>query len=114
MTGALPIGRPGDRAAVRSLTFDDVVAFTHLRFDHAGWAFANGAKTFPNARYVMAEREWAPYVNGEHGGDITTPRPSLPPATGCSPNSPHRGPSDSASISVISPSAGSSRAAPAR
>ena len=27
----------------------DVVAFTHLHFDHAGWAFANGDKTFPNA-----------------------------------------------------------------
>ncbi|HTI74800.1 MAG TPA: MBL fold metallo-hydrolase, partial [Mycobacterium sp.] len=28
----------------------DVVAFTHLHFDHAGWAYANGNKTFPNAR----------------------------------------------------------------
>ena len=25
----------------------DVVAFTHLHFDHAGWAFAHGARTFP-------------------------------------------------------------------
>jgi glyoxylase-like metal-dependent hydrolase (beta-lactamase superfamily II) len=52
----------------------DVVAFTHLHFDHAGWAFADGAKTFPNARYVLAAREWAPYANGQHRADTTTPR----------------------------------------
>ncbi len=51
----------------------DVVAFTHLHFDHAGWAFANGDKTFPNARYVMAAREWAPYADGTHRRDSTTP-----------------------------------------
>jgi glyoxylase-like metal-dependent hydrolase (beta-lactamase superfamily II) len=51
----------------------DVVAFTHLHFDHAGWAYANGAKTFPNARYVLATREWAPYEQGEHKADTTTP-----------------------------------------
>jgi glyoxylase-like metal-dependent hydrolase (beta-lactamase superfamily II) len=52
----------------------EVVAFTHLHFDHAGWAFANGAKTFPNARYVLAAKEWAPYASGRHRADITTPR----------------------------------------
>ena len=52
----------------------DVVAFTHLHFDHAGWAYANGAKTFPNARYVMAAKEWAPYLDGTQGADATTPR----------------------------------------
>jgi glyoxylase-like metal-dependent hydrolase (beta-lactamase superfamily II) len=31
----------------------DVVAFTHLHVDHIGW---NGA--FPNANYVVCEREW--------------------------------------------------------
>jgi glyoxylase-like metal-dependent hydrolase (beta-lactamase superfamily II) len=36
----------------------DVVAFTHMHFDHVGWAFTNGAKTFPRARYVLAAREW--------------------------------------------------------
>jgi glyoxylase-like metal-dependent hydrolase (beta-lactamase superfamily II) len=51
-----------------------VVAFTHLHFDHAGWAFANGAKTFPNARYVLAAKEWAPYATGRHRADIATPR----------------------------------------
>src|SRR5262249_25297582 len=51
----------------------DAVAFTHLHFDHAGWAFTNGAKTFPNARYVMAELEWAPFADGDHGDGIATP-----------------------------------------
>ena len=51
----------------------DVVAFTHLHFDHAGGAFINGVKTFPNARYVVAAQEWAPYANGTHPRDTTTP-----------------------------------------
>jgi len=52
----------------------DVVAFTHLHFDHAGWAFADGAKTFPNARYVVGAQEWAPYATGERGADPAVPR----------------------------------------
>lgn len=51
-----------------------VVAFTHLHFDHAGWAFADGAKTFPNARYVVGAQEWAPYATGERGADPAVPR----------------------------------------
>ena len=40
----------------------DVVAFTHLHFDHAGWAFTEGAnesqrRTFANARYAVSEQE---------------------------------------------------------
>lgn len=52
----------------------DVVAFTHLHFDHAGWVYANGDKTFPNARYVVAAKEWAPYASGDYRVDSTTPR----------------------------------------
>jgi glyoxylase-like metal-dependent hydrolase (beta-lactamase superfamily II) len=48
----------------------DTVAFTHLHLDHVGWAFnldRNGTyrKTFPAARYLVAEAEWAPYGRGE-------------------------------------------------
>lgn len=43
----------------------DVVAFTHLHFDHAGWAFVEGLKTFPHARYVLAAQEWAAYARRE-------------------------------------------------
>ena len=55
----------------------DVLAFTHLHFDHVGWAFgppgSPGARTFPNARYVLAAEEWAPYADGDRGTDPTTP-----------------------------------------
>ena len=52
----------------------DVVAFTHLHFDHAGWAYANSAKTFPHARYVIAAREWARFADCTHPcRDKTTP-----------------------------------------
>ena len=51
----------------------DMIAFTHLHFDHVGWAYANGDKTFPNARYVVAAKEWAPYASGRHRTDSTTP-----------------------------------------
>jgi glyoxylase-like metal-dependent hydrolase (beta-lactamase superfamily II) len=43
----------------------DVVALTHLHFDHAGGAFVGGRKTFPNARYVLAAQELAPHVHQE-------------------------------------------------
>ena len=46
----------------------DVLALTHLHFDHAGWAFANGGRTFPAARYAMAAREWASYGAGTNEG----------------------------------------------
>ncbi|BBY17379.1 MBL fold hydrolase [Mycolicibacterium litorale] len=51
----------------------DVVAFTHLHFDHAGRAFAARHKTFPNARYVLSAAEWAPYAGGDLRGDRYTP-----------------------------------------
>ncbi|PJK21256.1 MBL fold metallo-hydrolase [Mycolicibacterium goodii] len=51
----------------------DVVAFTHLHFDHAGWAFADGDKTFPNARYVVAAAELAQYTTVERGDDPIAP-----------------------------------------
>jgi glyoxylase-like metal-dependent hydrolase (beta-lactamase superfamily II) len=48
----------------------ETVAFTHLHIDHTGWAFGpagDGAyrKVFPEARYLVAAEEWAPYGRGE-------------------------------------------------
>jgi len=48
----------------------DTLAFTHLHGDHTGWAFTvdqdgTSRKTFPAARYLIAEAEWAPYGRGE-------------------------------------------------
>jgi glyoxylase-like metal-dependent hydrolase (beta-lactamase superfamily II) len=51
----------------------DVLAFTHLHFDHAGWAFADGARTFPNARYVLSAKEWAVYADRHEADDAITP-----------------------------------------
>ena len=42
----------------------EAVAFTHLHADHAGWAFQDGRKFFPNARYLVAAQEWAPHEHG--------------------------------------------------
>ncbi|MET0698093.1 MAG: MBL fold metallo-hydrolase [Mycobacterium sp.] len=51
----------------------DAVAFTHLHPDHTGWSFIDGGdagwqKTFPNARYILAEAEWAPLVDATPKG----------------------------------------------
>jgi glyoxylase-like metal-dependent hydrolase (beta-lactamase superfamily II) len=45
----------------------DTVAYTHLHLDHVGWAFVDGRKFFPDARYLVAAAEWAPH---EHGIDV--------------------------------------------
>lgn len=48
----------------------DVCALTHLHVDHAGWLFVQDGQgsrqpTFPRARYIVAEAEWAPLSRGE-------------------------------------------------
>jgi glyoxylase-like metal-dependent hydrolase (beta-lactamase superfamily II) len=55
----------------------DVLAFTHLHFDHAGWAFTQGARTFQNARYAMAAQEWAAYAGGPDDDAATTSQPVI-------------------------------------
>jgi glyoxylase-like metal-dependent hydrolase (beta-lactamase superfamily II) len=51
----------------------DVLALTHLHFDHSGWVVTDGAKTFPNARYVLAAQEWAPYLTDQaRVSDVTS------------------------------------------
>jgi glyoxylase-like metal-dependent hydrolase (beta-lactamase superfamily II) len=36
--------------------------FTHLHFDHIGWASRAGAAVFPNATYRCDERDWEYFV----------------------------------------------------
>ena len=65
----------------------DVLAFTHLHFDHTGWAFTPRAdglqtKTFPNARYMVSTTEWAPHAHGEDVG-IATPHELIGPLAAC-------------------------------
>ena len=66
-SGALP-----ETLAALGRTPEDIeaLAFTHLHVDHTGWAFVrdgNGGYRpfFPNARYLVAEQEWAPHERGD-------------------------------------------------
>lgn len=43
------------------------VIFTHLHFDHTGWANANGTPLCPNARYLAPEADWANLGNSAGG-----------------------------------------------
>lgn len=52
----------------------DLVVFTHLHQDHVGW----GRSWFPNARFVVSEREWA--ANGHHR-HVTEAFEGRPPET---------------------------------
>jgi glyoxylase-like metal-dependent hydrolase (beta-lactamase superfamily II) len=41
------------------------VVFTHLHFDHVGWASHEGAIVFPNATYRCDGRDWAHFQDNE-------------------------------------------------
>ena len=63
--GAQPQGRLSGGHLLESLAGvgvapDDVtdVLFTHLHFDHIGWATVDGAPTFPKATYRCDVRDW--------------------------------------------------------
>jgi len=43
------------------------VVFTHLHFDHVGWATRHGEVVFPNATYRCDERDWAHFVGPDPG-----------------------------------------------
>lgn len=43
------------------------VLFTHLHFDHVGWATQKGRIVFPNATYRCDERDWAHFVGPDEG-----------------------------------------------
>ncbi|GAB3003216.1 MBL fold metallo-hydrolase [Amycolatopsis acidiphila] len=40
------------------------VVFTHLHFDHVGWATKKGQVVFPNATYRVHRADWAHFVEG--------------------------------------------------
>jgi glyoxylase-like metal-dependent hydrolase (beta-lactamase superfamily II) len=46
---------------------DDVtdVLFTHLHFDHIGWASADGVPVFPRATYRCDRRDWEHFVGSD-------------------------------------------------
>jgi glyoxylase-like metal-dependent hydrolase (beta-lactamase superfamily II) len=43
------------------------VIFTHLHFDHVGWATQQGAVVFENATYRCDERDWSHFVGPNAG-----------------------------------------------
>ena len=66
----------------------ETLAFTHLHFDHTGWAFTPGADgryapTFPSARYVLSAPEWAPYERGEDAAGVATSPDLIAPLAAC-------------------------------
>jgi len=42
------------------------VLFTHLHFDHIGWASTAGTPTFPNATYRCDRRDWEHFVGSDN------------------------------------------------
>jgi len=58
-----------DNLATYGVGPDDVtdVMFTHLHFDHVGWATQQGIVVFPNATYRCDERDWTHFVGPDAG-----------------------------------------------
>lgn len=54
-----------DSLAARGVTPADVtdVVFTHLHFDHVGWATKKGQVVFPNATYRVHTADWEHFVS---------------------------------------------------
>lgn len=60
-------------AGVATDAITDVV-FTHLHFDHYGWASRDGAPVFPNATYRCDRRDWEHFVgHDEHATERLGP-----------------------------------------
>ena len=49
------------------------VVFTHLHFDHVGWASHEGAIVFPNAAYRCDQRDWAHFQDNERVQPVLAP-----------------------------------------
>jgi glyoxylase-like metal-dependent hydrolase (beta-lactamase superfamily II) len=62
--GTFTGGQLIDNLATYGVTPADVtdVIFTHLHFDHVGWATQQGAIVFDNATYRCDERDWTHFV----------------------------------------------------
>ena len=63
-TGQYKGGQLLDSLGKYGVSPDDVtdVIFTHLHFDHVGWATAKGEVVFRNATYRVHEADWAYFV----------------------------------------------------
>jgi glyoxylase-like metal-dependent hydrolase (beta-lactamase superfamily II) len=66
-----PFAGGGFRSALaatglRRADITDVV-YTHLHFDHIGWASADGRPYFPNATYHIDRRDWDWFIGADFG-----------------------------------------------
>jgi glyoxylase-like metal-dependent hydrolase (beta-lactamase superfamily II) len=52
------------------------VLFTHLHFDHIGWASADGQAVFPRARYRCAAPDWQHFIVEHPGVEAELLRPA--------------------------------------
>ncbi|HEX9504960.1 MAG TPA: MBL fold metallo-hydrolase [Acidimicrobiia bacterium] len=66
-------GKLLESLAGHGLTADDVtdVVFTHLHFDHIGWASQAGEVVFPNATYRCDRRDWEHFVGHDDNATRT-------------------------------------------
>ncbi|MCW2848459.1 MAG: beta-lactamase domain protein [Marmoricola sp.] len=57
-----------DSLAALGVKPEDVteVLFTHLHFDHIGWAVVDGDPVFPHAVHRCHERDWAHFTSPDH------------------------------------------------
>jgi len=53
------------------------VIFTHLHFDHVGWASADGVRVFPNAVYRCDARDWEHFRDTSACGPLFRRLPSV-------------------------------------
>ena len=66
-------GRLLDELKANDLTTDDItdVVFTHLHFDHVGWATQQGEIVFKNATYRCDSKDWSHFVAPGGTGEAT-------------------------------------------
>lgn len=66
-----PFAGGGFRSAFASTGYSraDVtdVVFTHLHFDHIGWASVGGKPFFPNAKHHIDQRDWNWFLSADFG-----------------------------------------------
>jgi glyoxylase-like metal-dependent hydrolase (beta-lactamase superfamily II) len=72
------MGNLGDNLRAQGVRPEDVniVIFTHLHFDHTGWAVVDGKPFCPNARYLCPEADWQQLGNT---GALFAEQPALKP-----------------------------------
>src|ERR1700730_9763558 len=68
--GALLEGLAAQKVSPADIT--DVV-FTHLHWDHVGWASQEGAIVFPNATYRCDARDWEHFRNNDRVQGVLAP-----------------------------------------